>query len=149
MRANSGLGRRVIAWVIVLALMTPIWSYPGISMTAAQDDEGTVTERLLSDISIRPPSSNGSMTVTQLSLVASSRTQSMVLETPIVIVIESGRIKMWTRAGTTIDGVPVTSSPATVYVEKSQTIVVPERVRFRIRAWGCESAELLFITLTA
>ena len=91
---------------------------------------------------------DGSLTVTRLILDSAGRTQSMVFETSIVVVVETGEVKLWTRAGTTIDGIPVTSSPATVFVERSQTIIVPGGVRFRVRAWGCGPARLLFITLT-
>ena len=105
-------------------------------------------EKVLTDITITPPAPDGSLSVTRLMLDSTSRTESMILDTPIVLFIEAGEIKLWTRAGTTVDGVPVTSSPATVFVERSQTVIVPGGVRFRVRAWGCGPARLLFITVT-
>ncbi|HEX3303726.1 MAG TPA: hypothetical protein VHR64_12650 [Thermomicrobiales bacterium] len=137
--------RRRLAILAILALIFPIWSPPVVPV-AAQD--GLVTEKVLTDVIIQPPAPDGSLTVTRLILDSASRTQSMVFETSIVVVVETGEIKLWTRAGTTIDGIPVTSSPATVFVERSQTIIVPGGVRFRVRAWGCGPARLLFITLT-
>ena len=122
--------------------LVPVGNYPA----AAQD--GLVTEKVLTDITITPPAPDGSLSVTRLMLDSTSRTESMILDTPIVLFIEAGEIKLWTRAGTTVDGVPVTSSPATVFVERSQTVIVPGGVRFRVRAWGCGPARLLFITVT-
>jgi len=138
--------QRRLAVLAILALIFPIWSPSVITPAAAQD--GLVTEKVLTDITITPPAPDGSLSVTRLMLDSTSRTESMILDTPIVLFIEAGEIKLWTRAGTTVDGVPVTSSPATVFVERSQTVIVPGGVRFRVRAWGCGPARLLFITVT-
>jgi hypothetical protein len=83
-----------------------------------------------------------------VTLQAFDRRDSLVLKTPVVILVQGGAVMLWTRAGTTIDGIPVKKSPTTVFIDKQQTVVVPEKTRFRIRAQGCAPARLLFITLT-
>lgn len=144
---NSRQLPKRLAWMAVFILLMSIGA--GATPTAmAQGANAAVTTTVLSDITLIPPSANGAMTVSRLTLQASDRTQSMVLETPVVIVVEGGAVKLWTRAGTTIDGIPVTASPSTVYVEKRQTIIVPAKTRFRIRARGCDAARLLLVTLT-
>jgi hypothetical protein len=140
--------QRRFAWVALLALMIPAGASQRAAPTFAQDTTGAATATVLSDITLVPPAARVTMSVTNLTLQPFDRTDSMVLKTPVVIVVQGGAIKLWTRAGTTIDGIPVTQSPATVFIDKQQTVVVPEKTRFRIRARGCAPARLLFITLT-
>ena len=136
------------AWVALLVLLIPVGASQHASPAVAQDTTGAATATVLSDITLVPPAARVTMSVTNLTLQPFDRTDSMVLKTPVVIVVQGGAIKLWTRAGTTIDGIPVTESPATVFIDKRQTVVVPEKTRFRIRARGCAPARLLFITLT-
>jgi hypothetical protein len=89
------------------------------------------------------------MTVTRVELAPSDRTDSLLLDGPVVIAVETGSVKVWTRAGTTLDGVPVTEPTDTIYAGKEQSISVPARVRFRIRALGCAPAKLLFVVLAS
>jgi hypothetical protein len=140
--------QRRFAWIALLVLLIPVGASQRASPTYAQDTVGGATATVLSDITLIPPAARVTMSVTFLTLQASDRTESMVLKTAVVIVVQGGTIKLWTRAGTTIDGIPVTKSPATVFIDKQQTVVVPEKTRFRIRAQGCAPARLLFITLT-
>jgi hypothetical protein len=140
--------QRRFAWVALLALMIPAGASQRAAPTFAQDTTGAATATVLSDITLVSPAARVTMSVTNLTLQPFDRTDSMVLKTPVVIVVQGGAIKLWTRAGTTIDGIPVTQSPATVFIDKQQTVVVPEKTRFRIRAQGCAPARLLFITLT-
>jgi hypothetical protein len=139
--------QRRFAWVALLVLLIPVGASQRASPTYAQDTAGA-TATVLSDITLIPPAARVTMSVTFVTLQAFDRTESMVLKTPVVIVVQGGAVKLWTRAGTTIDGIPVTKSPTTVFIDKQQTVVVPEKTRFRIRAQGCAPARLLFITLT-
>lgn len=147
MQSMRQLQRR-LAWVALLVLLIPVGASQRASPTYAQDTAGGATATVLSDITLIPPAARVTMSVTFLTLQAFDRTESMVLETAVVIVVQGGTIKLWTRAGTTIDGIPVTKSPTTVFIDKRQTVIVPEKTRFRIRAQGCAPARLLFITLT-
>jgi hypothetical protein len=147
MQSARQLQRR-FAWVALLVLLIPVGASQHASPAVAQDTTGAATATVLSDITLVPPAARVTMSVTNLTLHPFDRTDSMVLKTPVVIVVQGGAIKLWTRAGTTIDGIPVTESPATVFIDKRQTVVVPEKTRFRIRARGCAPARLLFITLT-
>jgi hypothetical protein len=147
MQSARQLQRR-FAWVALLVLLIPVGASQHASPAVAQDTTGAATATVLSDITLVPPAARVTMSVTNLTLQPFDRTDSMVLKTPVVIVVQGGAIKLWTRAGTTIDGIPVTESPATVFIDKRQTVVVPEKTRFRIRARGCAPARLLFITLT-
>jgi hypothetical protein len=140
--------QRRFALVALLVLLIPVAASQRASPAAAQDTAHGINTTVLSDITLVPPAERVTMSVTLLTLSASNRTESMVLKTPIVIVLQGGAIKLWTRAGTTIDGIPVTESPTTVFIDKQQTIVIPGKTRFRIRAQGCAPARLLFIALT-
>jgi hypothetical protein len=140
--------QRRFAWVALLVLLIPVGVSQQAAPTFAQGTVGSATATVLSDVTLIPPAARVTMSVTFLTLQAFDRTESMVLKTPVVIVVQGGEIKLWTRAGTTIDGIPVTKSPTTVFIDKQQTVIVPEQTRFRIRAHGCAPARLLFITLT-
>ena len=122
---------------------------PHLAMSTSRAQEAGVTSRSLADELVDVPGSDGTITVTRLDLAPADRTDSLRLDGPIVIVVESGSVKVWTRAGTTLDGVPVTSPIATIYARDDQSLSVPAGVRFRIRALGCAPTRLLFVVLAS
>lgn len=137
---------RALVWLAVVALLIPVAPFAPPPMRA---QEAGVSEKVLMDTFIDAPARDGVMSVTRVTLPGSDRTESLLLDGPVSIAIETGSMKLWTRAGTVVDGVPLFERTNTVYVEKGQTVIVPAKVRFRIRALGCEETKLIFVTLTA
>ena len=130
---------------ILAALMVTLAPVAATSTSLAQ--EAAVTSRSLADELVDVAAPDGVMTVTRVELTSADRTDSLRLDGPVVISVETGAVKVWTRAGTTLDGVPVTAPIDTIYAAKDQSLSVPAGVRFRIRARGCAPAKLLFILL--
>lgn len=131
---------------IVAALLVTLAPFGAASPSLAQDQG--VTRRVLAEALVDPAASDGALTVTRVELAPAGRTDSLVLDGPVVIAVETGTVKVWTRAGTTLDGVPVTAPIETIYAIKEQSLSVPAGVRFRIRALGCAPAKLLFVLIT-
>ena len=140
------LAGRALVWLMVAALLTPVSPYRPAPIEA---QEAGVSEKVLMDTFVDAPAGDGVMRVTRVTLPGSGRTESLLLDGPVSIAIETGAMKLWTRAGTVVDGLPLVERTNTVYVEKGQTVIVPARVRFRIRALGCQETKLIFVTLTA
>ena len=140
------LAGRALVWLVIVALLLPVSTLRPGSMEA---QEAGVSEKVLMDTFVDAPAGDGVMTVTRVTLPGSGRTESLVLDGPVSIAIETGGMKLWTRAGTVVDGLPLIEPTNTVYVEKGQTVIVPAGVRFRIRALGCRETKLIFVTLTA
>lgn len=104
-------------------------------------------ENVLMDTFVDVPAGEGVLTLSRITLAGADRTESLLLETPVSIAIETGSMKLWTRAGTVVDGVPLVERTNTVFVDKGQTVNVPAGIRFRIRAAGCFETKLLFVAL--
>jgi hypothetical protein len=133
-------------WLVIVALLVPVSVLPSPAPARAQ--EAGVSEKVLMDTFVDAPARDGVLTVTRVTLPGSDRTESLLLDGPVSIAIETGRMKLWTRAGAEVDGVPLLKRTNTVYVTKGQTVVIPAGIRFRIRALGCEVTKLIFIQLT-
>lgn len=141
-------GRRDVQLLIwtVLAVAVLMAAPLATPMTVLAQDDG-VTRQVLADELIVPASPAGALEVTRVQLAPSERTDSLLLDGPIVVVVQTGSVRIWTRTGATLDGVRVFSRTATLYATKDQTLSVPSRIRFRIRALGCAPAKLLFVRL--
>ena len=136
---------RPLLWTILASVVVSTAPLGAASSASAQ--EAGVTRRVVEDQAVGRPPSDGAITATRITLAPSERTESLLLDGPVVVAVETGTVKVWTRTGTTLDGVRVFERTASLVATKEQTISVPDRVRFRLRALGCAPAKLLFVRL--
>jgi len=146
---SSAMRRDATIRTLALLVAVSVTLAPVAATSTVLAQEAGVTSRSLADVLVDVAESDGTLTVTRIDLAPADRTDSLRLDGPVVIVVESGSVKVWTRAGTTLDGVPVTSPIATIYATDDQSLSVPAGVRFRIRALGCAPPRLLFVVLAS